>query len=161
MSKTCQQLGCSNLALPGAKLCVVHLGVREMANGLRKQSKRLQKRGDGTYAAICEVAADMAESDQVRNVMSNLVKNGLERLFQKQPQTEQVSKQDQKINPFDVLGLNPQTATVSDVRRVKAQLAKIYHPDAASTPVMSGKMQQVNAAASAAIAYITKRDSNA
>jgi hypothetical protein len=160
MTKTCQQIGCDNPVMPGSVLCLGHTLAREGAKFAQRKKKRAEKANEAVQALLWNIASTVAENDQLITRVNNEFKSVLGAMRQKQQAQRQphaAPAAPPKINPFDVLGLDPRTATVNDVRRVQGQLAKIYHPDVNNKKVMSGKMQQVNEAAAAAISYLEAR----
>jgi hypothetical protein len=65
-------------------------------------------------------------------------------------------QQPAKPDPFYVLGLNRETATVADVRQMQRKLAGIYHTDKAGDAIATQKLAEINAAAAECLKVLKK-----
>lgn len=61
------------------------------------------------------------------------------------------------MNPWPILGLDPRTATSSDVKMMQRKLAELYHPDKAVKGVSSDALKIVNQAADIALKYLKQQ----
>jgi hypothetical protein len=90
----------------------------------------------------------------------------LQRALQQQKQQEAAAQPKQApvvekkplVDPFDVLGLDKNTATETDVRKIQRELNKIYHPDKGGRFV-AAKVAEINEAARAALKYLKEKRS--
>lgn len=165
MSDVCKVPGCTRLAMPGASYCFAHF----CANEAEKKANRMAKKNQGGAVFWQLVATQLGNQDTVNGIY-DLVNVGLERakqqFFQGQqpppqqqyrqqaPPPQQPSQGQMIAEAFAVLGLDPNTATIKDVRSMQRELAKIYHPDKNPSPAAQERLQKVNLAADYAIKHL-------
>jgi DnaJ-class molecular chaperone len=63
-------------------------------------------------------------------------------------------------DPFQVLGLNPDTATEKDVRRIQQGAAAMWHEDKGGGPEAQQRLGEINAAAEACLRAIRSRSNH-
>lgn len=152
----CKFPGCAEREwLPGMKLCLAHKAFSALTNF----SESAQKRGDvvtsllsGFGARVVEhagpVIQQQVETELRAGAMRGAVQYAQWRQNQAQAQTQQPAvPRANPGSPFDVLGLDPQTATSAHVRAMQRKLAALYHADKKTAGVQKEQMVRINAAA--------------
>lgn len=138
---------CGQPALPDEIYCTVHLLVAMATNKAREalSKGRFQQAALNTIFAIGAPILDRAAVGAAAAATSAA--------FRPRPPAPPP-----KADPWEVLGLDPASSTVDDVRQVARELAKIYHPDKQANGGARAvkKMAEINAAVAAALAQLRK-----
>jgi len=144
--KICSLDGCAQYAGPSG-YCLAHNLISQLSDAAEGYME-----GAGSLAFD---AMDLILRRSSKNAKVQEVREKAEAEWQRAQQS--ATQQRQKTNPFQILRLNPQTATVADVKRMQRALAAIYHDDKGTTGIDESAMAEINAAADACIKWIEKR----
>jgi hypothetical protein len=153
----CAAANCRLPAASPSRYCNVHTLVFEGMDKFRSSSRRAAARGDfakGVGHGLLSTGLDLLGqffgragnqvADAANNAAGNVDWSGL---FAQAPPPQPTAAR----TCWEVLGLDPATATADDIRTVQRKLAAIYHADKKNPAIAAGKLAEINAAASEAL----------
>jgi hypothetical protein len=147
--RTCRTGGCENPPAPGTAYCPWCA----VTAGFQRQVDRANRRGDTLGALLHTVLAfgsNALRQSQYADPIHIRRPAG--------PRQERPLNIDQP-DPFKVLGLNPETATEKDVRRIQQGAAAMWHEDKGGGKEAQQRLGEINAAAEACMKAIRARSS--
>lgn len=154
--RPCGAPGCQAPALPRRKYCTSHETLYSLFASARRGLDKLRRQGDrgdmlkSLAAGAGYIAVDLVE----QTVQSQVADGSWPDAWRK---VREVVKTKPKTDPFAVLGLDPKTSTVDDVKKRQRKLASIFHSDKGADAAAGEKMKEVNAAATECVQILTKK----
>lgn len=147
----CKVKGCKLTAIPGERYCALHGMMINGMNYLKENGQEAFANGDwssGVLNGLGSLALDV-----LGHAVARVTTPGVNIPFMNNPFAGPPPPP-QKPDPFAILGLDPATATVEDVRKMQRELSKLYHADKKNEHVAQSKLAEINAAASEAVAIL-------
>jgi len=142
----CSIPDCPNFAEEGDTLCTFHATLADLTNDALDSAKQAFKKGDWARGLFSGFAGLVLKQEPL---VKNFLGGAAQRFVQPPP-----PEPPPQISHWDVLGLDPATATEEDVKHVLKMLAQLYHPDKGQKGVNKAKMAEFNAAGTACLKEI-------
>jgi hypothetical protein len=152
--KGCSQPGCQDGKVPGSKFCFLH----DLQQKRSKAGETSFRKGDVWGGLLNHGAAFLAqlaakEMQQPDNIQKARMMWAMHQQQQEQQQQQQARTKGyqapQHTDPFAVLGLDRDTATDKDVRKMQQAMAQPLHPDKNPTAAAELRLKEINEAAAA------------
>jgi hypothetical protein len=151
------------LPYQGERLCPVHAFLDLGAQYAAEQEKRGTIVGH-VAAMLTRAGAGFVNNAYEQEMHKKAVFAARMAYAQRKAQAQQRAQQQAappppppQVDPFAVLGLDRDKATVESVRSRQRELARIFHTDAGGGPAANDRMAEVNAAADEAVRMIEGR----
>ena len=148
-------------AVDARGLCVLHGLILDGQKRMQRSAQRASSHGDFLMGAVFRVGPFLLDrfspaltetfNRAIEDPMATAQKAAAAARFARQAVRPPPPPPPLKKDPFEILGLDPKTATAADVRKMQKKLAQIYHPDrggaAAAVAAAETKLKEINEAA--------------
>ena len=154
--------GCKVCGAPpvgSSKYCIFH----DVEHARKKAANRALGRGDYVEGALSFMTGALAGfvGQELQKPQRIAQAQMFYRMRREAAQRAQAEAAQQPVNPFPSLGLDKNTATVKDVRRVQRELARIWHAGDQENAAAQERMKEVNQAADQCIRILQGKDEDA
>jgi len=151
----CVQPECQDAQIPGSKYCFFH----DLQQKRSKAGEKALRKGD-MVGGLLNMAASFGaglvakELQQPDNINKARV---MWHMHQQQQQAQQQGYQaPEHSDPFAMLGLDRNTATATDIRKMQQAMAKPLHPDKNPSKAAEDRLKEINEAAAACVEILKK-----
>lgn len=150
--RTCRTGGCDNPPAPGTAYCPWCA----VTAGFQRQVDRSTRRGD-TLGALLHTVLAFGSNALRQSQYAPAAFDSMHVHRQPGGSRQERPPGVHQPDPFQVLGLNPDTATEKDVRRIQQGAATMWHEDKGGGKEAQDRLAEINAAAVACMDAIRKR----